>query len=199
MVGGPLRDAGHDVRLLDAECRRMTTAAVVRTVQAFRPGGVMTGHAGSTPAHPGLVARLPPGQAPRPAARTAPTRRSPLAGRVEWLHRAHGVRFITLADENPTTLRDVWGRFLEERAARRLPVRLFATIRATDIVRDADLLPLYRRAGILYVLMGIESTDGEVLKQINKGSTTRDDFRACQLLKQHGIFSILGHIVGFRD
>jgi len=76
---------------------------------------------------------------------------------------------------------------------------IHATIRATDIVRDADLLPLYRRAGILYVLMGIESTDDQVLRQIKKGSTTRDDYRACQLLRQHGIFSILGHIVGFED
>src|SRR5918994_763436 len=28
-VGGPLRDAGHDVRLLDAECRRLGEVAVV--------------------------------------------------------------------------------------------------------------------------------------------------------------------------
>ena len=58
---------------------------------------------------------------------------------------------------------------------RRLPVHFFATIRATDIVRDRDILPLYREAGILYVLMGIESTSDEVLRQIKKGSTTRED------------------------
>src|SRR3954469_13770287 len=81
--------------------------------------------------------------------------------------------------------------------ARKLPVRLFATIRATDIVRDRDILHLYREAGILYVLMGVESTDDEVLRQIKKGSTTREDFQACRLLKQHGIFSIIGYIVGF--
>src|SRR5207302_8799211 len=84
-------------------------------------------------------------------------------------------------------------------AARRLPVHFCATIRATDIVRDADLLPLYRRAGVLYVLMGIESTSDEVLRQIRKGSTTRHDFEACRLLKRHGIFSILGHIVGLEE
>jgi anaerobic magnesium-protoporphyrin IX monomethyl ester cyclase len=84
-------------------------------------------------------------------------------------------------------------------AARRLPVRFFATIRATDIVRDADLLPLYRNAGILYVLMGIESTDAMVLRQVNKGSTPEYDIEACRLLKQHGIFSVLGHIVGLGE
>src|SRR5262249_37346408 len=72
----------------------------------------------------------------------------------------------------------------------------FATIRASDIVRDREILPLYREAGILYVLMGIESTSDDVLRQIQKGSTTRDDYLACRLLKEHGIFSIIWHIVG---
>src|SRR5437660_555169 len=53
-----------------------------------------------------------------------------LAEEIAWLQRTHGVRFITLADENPTTLRPVWPRFLEELSARRLPVSYFATIRA---------------------------------------------------------------------
>src|SRR5262249_4894428 len=82
---------------------------------------------------------------------------------------------------------------------RRLQVHFFATIRATDIVRDADLLPLYRKAGILYVLMGIESTDGAILRRINKGSTPAHDVEACRLLKQYGIFSVLGHIVGLGE
>jgi anaerobic magnesium-protoporphyrin IX monomethyl ester cyclase len=122
-----------------------------------------------------------------------------LADEVAWLYHAHGVRFLTLADENPTTLRPVWRRFLEEVADRRLSVHFFATIRATDILRDADLLPLYREAGILYVLMGIESTDAALLRRVNKGSTPAEDVEACRLLKEHGILSVLGHIVGFED
>ncbi|HMF14321.1 MAG TPA: radical SAM protein, partial [Gemmataceae bacterium] len=122
-----------------------------------------------------------------------------LADEIQWLYRTRNIRFHTLADENPTTLRGVWQAFLEELASRRLPVHFFATIRATDIVRDADLLPLYRQAGILYVLMGIESTDGAVLRQINKSSTPALDVEACRLLKQHRIFSVLGHIVGFGE
>jgi anaerobic magnesium-protoporphyrin IX monomethyl ester cyclase len=320
MIGGPLLDAGHAVRLLDAECRRLSMPAILRAVREFHPDLVMTGHAGSTPAHPvcmellravkaaraqtvtvyggvyptyhaeriladepavdvivrgegeataaelaavmelrrplpgiaGLAFRaggrvvLTPERAPihdldtyrvgwelieywsdyncfglgRAAivqlSRGCPHRctycgqhgfwvrwrhRDPvkLADEIAWLHRTHGVGFITLADENPTTSRAVWQQFLEELTARRLPVYFFATIRATDIVRDADLLPLYRRAGILYVLMGIESTDGDVLRQINKGSTPAHDVEACRLLREHGIFSVLGHIVGLGD
>jgi anaerobic magnesium-protoporphyrin IX monomethyl ester cyclase len=334
MVGGPLLDAGHEVQLLDGECHHLGLRAILDAVRQFGPDLVMTGHAGSTPAHPvcvqllravkaafpevwtvyggvfpsyhaaailaqqsavdfivrgegeataaalveALAAAKPDsaqqgldshraadlrnilgiayradGQTyltpPRPPIRDLDAyrvgwelvpnwdvyrcfglgraaiiqfsrgcphqctycgqhgfwmkwrHRDPvrLADEIEWLHRTHHINFLTLADENPTTLQDQWRRFLEELAARRLPVSLFATIRATDIVRDADLLPLYRKAGILYVLMGIESTSDAVLRQIKKGSTTRHDFQSCQLLKRHGIFSIIGHIVGFED
>jgi anaerobic magnesium-protoporphyrin IX monomethyl ester cyclase len=328
-VGGPLLEAGHDVRLLDAECLHLNNGAIARAVHRLRPDAVMTGRAGSTPAHPicldmfraikrecpevltvyggvypsyhaqsilageravdvivrgegeasaaalagamhaagshavdglesalagvpGLAFRarrgiiLTPDRPPiqdldqyrvgwdlikdwdrytcfglgRAAilqfSRGCPHRctycgqhefwvrwrhRHPVrfAHEVERLHRDHGVRFITLADENPTTLQPVWRRLLEELAGRRLPVHFFATIRAGDIVRDAGLLPLYRAAGILYVLMGIESTDAGVLRSINKGSTPEHDIEACRLLKAHGIFSILGHIVGFQN
>ena len=323
MMGGPLIDAGHDVKLLDAECRRLSVETVIREVRQWRPDVVMTGHAGSTPAHPvcarllravkserpgvatvyggvyptyhaeHILAQEPlvdvvvrgegeataaalvraleaagPGPGPhlrnvagiafrdggdvvltdsRPPvpdldawrvgwelikrwddyqcfglgraaivqfSRGCPHRctycgqhgfwvkwrhRDPikLADEIEWLHHTHGVRFVTIADENPTTLQHEWRTFLEQIRARRLPVQFFATIRATDIVRDRHLLPLYRDAGILYVLMGVDSTSDEMLHQIRKGSTTREDYLACRLLKEHGIFSIIGHIVGF--
>src|SRR5207249_537715 len=51
-IGGPLLDAGHQVRLLDSEVRRLTMPAVLSAVRRFNPDVVMTGHAGSTPAHP---------------------------------------------------------------------------------------------------------------------------------------------------
>jgi len=122
-----------------------------------------------------------------------------LVDEIEWLCRERGIRFITLADENPTTMRSIWNAFLAELARRKLPVYFFATIRATDIVRDKEHLTLWREAGILYVLMGIESTDENVIRQINKRSTTRIDFEACRLLKEHGILSVLGHIVGLAN
>jgi anaerobic magnesium-protoporphyrin IX monomethyl ester cyclase len=329
MVGGPLLDAGHCVRLLDAECQHLTLAGIVQFVRRFAPDLVLTGHAGSTPAHPVCMNLLRAIKSQLPHVYTAyggvyPTYhaaeilaqeecvdlivrgegeatttqlvealavdqgRSPFSGckhltdvaglafragreitftpdrlpvhdldayrvgwelvpdwsryqcfglgtaaivqfsrgcphhctycgqhgfwvrwrhrdpvrlveEIAWLHRVHGVRFITLADENPTTLQPQWQRFLAELANRRLPVSFFATIRATDIVRDADLLGLYRRAGILYVLMGIESADGDVLKRIHKGSTPQHDREACRLLRRHGIFSILGYITGFEN
>src|SRR5207248_2898860 len=57
-LGGPLLDAGHEVQLLDAECLHLSTRQVLRAVARFRPDVVMTGHAGSTPAHPVCLALL---------------------------------------------------------------------------------------------------------------------------------------------
>ncbi len=330
MVGGPLLDAGHAVRLLDAECLHLSPRRVAQEAARWGAEVVMTGHAGSTPAHADCMATLAAVKEALPAtvtvyggvfpsyhgeqvlaaapvvdvvvrgegegaalalvealaasrAASAPVtlatalggvagltlragdnalataerpperdldrfrvgwelveswdryrcfglgraaivqfsrgcpyrctycgqhgfwvkwrHRDPerLAAEIEWLHRRHGVHFVTLADENPTTLQKPWAAFLEALAARRLPVRMFATIRATEIVRDAELLPLYRQAGLLYVLMGVDSTDEEVLAAVDKRSTPRHDLLACRLLREHGIHSVLGHVVGFRE
>src|SRR5438874_142671 len=58
MVGGSLIDAGHHVGLLDAECRRLSFERIVRAAVSFLPDVIMTGHAGSTPAHPVCVEML---------------------------------------------------------------------------------------------------------------------------------------------
>jgi anaerobic magnesium-protoporphyrin IX monomethyl ester cyclase len=320
MVGGSLLDAGHEVRLLDAERRHLPIKTIIEELGRFSPDMVMTGHAGSTPAHPVCVRMLKAIKRAFPEVRTVyggvyptfhaeeilqqeegvdvvvrgegeavaldlvqaiesgkplrdvqgiayraegeptltPSRppiqnldafpigweliqnwddyqcfgmgraavsqfsrgcphactfcgqkefwqewrhRDPVkvADEIEWLHRTYGVRFISLADENPTTDKPVWRHFLEELAARDIGVHFFISIRTPDIVRDSDILHLYKKAGIQYILLGVESVDPEVLKDIKKGSTTRQDLEACRLLKQHGIFSIVAHVVGLQQ
>ncbi|HET6215116.1 MAG TPA: cobalamin-dependent protein, partial [Micromonosporaceae bacterium] len=58
MVGGALRDAGFDASLLDAEAMRLRDDQIVERVRAAGPVAVMTGHAGSTPAHPVCMSML---------------------------------------------------------------------------------------------------------------------------------------------
>jgi anaerobic magnesium-protoporphyrin IX monomethyl ester cyclase len=118
---------------------------------------------------------------------------------LERLHREHGVRFFWLADENPTTLKDVWQQTLEEIARRELPIGLCASIRAQDIVRDADILHLYKQAGFLYVLMGVETVTDTTLARIRKGSQVDDAYQAVRLLRRHHIMSIVDYIFGLED
>lgn len=320
-IGGPLIDAGHEVRLLNAEEPLLADAEIVARVGAIAPDVVMTGHSGSTPAHPAALRMLAAIKAALPGittvyggvypsyhtrailnsapqvdiivrgegeatavrlvealacglplaqvagiafrdenltmveteaasvirdldscrvaweliedwdrhqcwglgraaiiqfSRGCPHRcsycgqrefwvrwrhRDParLADEIAMLHHRHGVNFITFADENPTTNPKLWRRFLEEMAAKALPVSLTAAMRATDICRDAELLPLYRRAGFCAVLMGIETTDAEVIDLIGKGSSETIDAQAIRLLRENGIIAIAAHVAGLGE
>lgn len=320
-IGGPLIDAGHEVGLLNAEPAMLNDAAIVRRVLAFAPDLVMTGHSGSTPAHPTVLRMLSaikaaaspivivyggvyPSFHARAILEAAPqvdvivrgegeqvvvqladalgTRRglSQVAGiccrddhgsivetppapvirdldnyRVAWelvedwddhrcwglgraaiiqfsrgcphrcsycgqrefwvrwrhrdpvrmadeialLHRRHGVNFVTFADENPTTNVKQWRRFLEEMSARAVPVALTAAMRASDLCRDAELLPLYRKAGFCAVLVGIETTDAKIIERVGKDSSETVDRRAIRLLQENGIIAIATHVAGLGD
>src|SRR5687768_10905508 len=55
-IGGALRDAGHEARLLDSEALRLGAGDVAAEAASWRPELIMTGHAGSTPAHPAVLA-----------------------------------------------------------------------------------------------------------------------------------------------
>jgi hypothetical protein len=70
MVGGPLIDAGHDVRLIDGECGRLSIGQIVGEVRRLGAEVVMTGHAGSTPAHPVCTALLRAMRAELPGVKT---------------------------------------------------------------------------------------------------------------------------------
>ena len=118
---------------------------------------------------------------------------------LELLRRQHDVRFVWLADENPTTEKETWKALLEEISRRELGIRICASIRAADIVRDADMLDLYRRAGFLYVLMGIETVTEETLHRIRKNSCLDDGYQAIRLLREHGILSIVDYIFGLDE
>lgn len=330
-IGGPLADAGHVVRLLDAEFGPMPVPRIVESAAAWDPDVVMIGHSGSSSGHPsamavargirrvlpgvwmvyggvfptyygpeiledepsvdlvvrgegeatavGLVAALAAGQdlgtvagvvyraGTKPGVRrepgadvvgspvanpAAPVIRDLDAWRVGWelidpsrytyyggrravvaqfsrgcphrchycgqhgfwrswrhrdpvrfaaelarLHRERGVELVNLADENPTASRDAWRAFLEALIAENVPLVLIGTTRAGDIVRDADILHLYRRAGVARFLLGLESTDDATLRAIHKGSTQAIDREAIQLLRRHGILSMAAWVAGF--
>src|ERR1041385_6193682 len=51
-LGGPLLDAGHEVKLLDAEFGPMTVEEIVFETERVNPDAVLIGHSGSTSGHP---------------------------------------------------------------------------------------------------------------------------------------------------
>jgi anaerobic magnesium-protoporphyrin IX monomethyl ester cyclase len=121
------------------------------------------------------------------------------AAEIAWLHREHGVELINFADENPTASRKAWRAFLEALIAENIDISLVASTRADDIVRDADILHLYKQAGFERFLMGMENTDEATLRLIRKGGGTVKDREAIRLLRRHDILSLATWVVGFEE
>lgn len=318
-IGGPLIDAGHAVRLVNADVAPMTPAQIVAALRADPPEAVLIGHSGSTSAHP-VVARLVPAiRAALPGVRivyggvfpsyhwetvlrdcpeidvivrgegeeTAPrlmvalatgaaletvpgiafrrdgqphatppapmlrdfttarigwelidfadhsywggrravihqfsrgcphpctycgqrgfwTRwrhRDPVAfaREIAWLVREKGVELVNLADENPTSSRKAWEAFLRALIAEDVKVTIIGSTRADDIVRDADILHLYKQAGCLRFLLGLEGTDEATLTAVRKGGSRPKDREAIRLLRAHGMIGLCTFAVGFAE
>ncbi|WP_103669521.1 magnesium-protoporphyrin IX monomethyl ester anaerobic oxidative cyclase [Pseudanabaena sp. BC1403] len=121
------------------------------------------------------------------------------AKEIAWLHRTHGVELINLADENPTVNKAIWRELCEAIIAENINVTIIGSTRADDIVRDADILHLYRKAGVERFLMGMENTDEATLKKIRKGGATQTDREAIQLLRKHGILSLATWVTDFEE
>jgi anaerobic magnesium-protoporphyrin IX monomethyl ester cyclase len=115
------------------------------------------------------------------------------------LHREHGVKVINFADENPTVSKKAWRLFLEALIAENVDLILVGSTRADDIVRDADILHLYKKAGWARFLLGLESTDEKTLALIRKGAATSTDREAIRLMRRHGILSMATWVVGFEE
>ncbi|HVI29964.1 magnesium-protoporphyrin IX monomethyl ester anaerobic oxidative cyclase [Hansschlegelia sp.] len=115
------------------------------------------------------------------------------------LHREHGVRVINFADENPTVSKKAWRAFLEALIAEKVDLILVGSTRADDIVRDADILHLYKKAGWQRFLLGLENTDQATLELIRKGGRAETDREAIRLMRRHGILSMATWVVGFEE
>jgi anaerobic magnesium-protoporphyrin IX monomethyl ester cyclase len=121
------------------------------------------------------------------------------ASEIAELYRRDGVEVFNLADENPTSSRSAWVEFLDALIAEDVPVTLVGSTRADDIVRDADILHLYKQAGVARFLLGIENYSEATLQKICKGGSVEKDREAIRLLRQHDILSMATYVVGFQE
>lgn len=122
-----------------------------------------------------------------------------LADEIEMLHHTYGIEVINFADENPSSNQRPWLAFLEALCQKNLPLILVGSIRADNIVRDAEYLPLYKKAGFERFLLGMENYDKDVLEKIKKSGTIAQDREAIRLLRKNDILSMATYVVGFYE
>jgi len=121
------------------------------------------------------------------------------ADEIETLVNDFKVGFFILADEEPTIHRKKFVAFCEELIARKVKVHWGINTRVTDILRDRDLLPLFRKAGLVHVSLGTEAAAQLKLDRFRKQTTIEENKLAIRLLKDAGMVAEAQFIMGLEN
>lgn len=115
---------------------------------------------------------------------------------LEMLHSRYGVNVAMITDEIPSLDAPRWQQILDLLIERRLDLALLLETRVDDVLRDADLLPRYRQAGIEHIYIGVESVDQATLDLFKKDLTVAQNKRAIELLNRNDIISETSFVMG---
>jgi anaerobic magnesium-protoporphyrin IX monomethyl ester cyclase len=122
-----------------------------------------------------------------------------VADELAYLYAAYQINVFMLADEYPTRNRERWETFLDAVIARDIPIHLMMETRAVDIIRDKDILWKYRKAGIIYISMGIGTAEEATLAAMRDEMTVEDIKPAFDILREQEIVSEASFMLGFPD
>ena len=118
---------------------------------------------------------------------------------LKILAQRYGVKIVWFADENFAADRDVAKQILEQIIEADLGLSLNLNMTAADVVRDADLIPLYKRAGVDYIVMGVETLKDELITSIRKNNPFEISKQAVSLLRENNIISLTNLIYGLEE
>lgn len=118
---------------------------------------------------------------------------------LELLSQRHGVEVAMLADEIPTFDRARWERILDLMIERQVPVKLLMETRVDDILRDADIMGKYRRAGVEHVYVGVEAGSQATLDLFKKDTKVEQSKRAIDLINNADMVSETSFVLGMPD
>ncbi len=122
-----------------------------------------------------------------------------IADEFEFCYENFGSKFLWLTDDNyglgkrADTLADelIKRRFSDE-------IMWFMQVRCDDVVENRNVLPKMRKAGLRWVLLGVESPSPCTLKSFRKETTPEMAVEAVKLLKKNDIFTQAMFIIGER-
>lgn len=122
-----------------------------------------------------------------------------VADELEQLYTSYQVNVVMITDEYPTKNRERWEALLDAIIARDIPVYLLMETRPADILRDRDVIWKYRKAGIIYISLGIETADQTALDAMKKEIGVKEMARVFDILREQEIVSEASFMVGFPD
>lgn len=118
---------------------------------------------------------------------------------LEMLNQRYGVNVVMLADEIPTLDQKRWVRILDLLIERTPGVKLLMETRVDDILRDADIMDKYQRAGVEHIYVGVESGSQATLNLFKKGTRVEESKRAIDIINQAGIVSETSFVLGMPE
>jgi len=123
-----------------------------------------------------------------------------VADEMELLNRTYGVKALTFMDDDFTSDRRKMVDLVDELEKRKLDVSWFCLSRAQNLIRDADLIPRLRRAGLYQVLIGIDGGTDEEIAEARKGPMkvgVQELKDLIQFLRKNDISTIATYLNGF--
>lgn len=120
-----------------------------------------------------------------------------VADELELLSGEYGIRTVNFLDDDFNASREKIVELCEEVLRRNLRIDWFFMGRAGNFVRDMDLVPLMKRAGCYFVLMGVEGSQDEERFRMLKGTSFEQIRQAVQTFRSHGIGTVGTFMVGF--
>lgn len=118
---------------------------------------------------------------------------------IEYLFKEYGVNVFFLADEYSTKTRKRWEKILDILIEKNLGVHLLVETCVGDIIRDRDIIWKYKKAGILFVYIGVEATNKKRLDQFKKNIKFKESREAIRIINEAGIISESSLILGMPD
>ena len=127
--------------------------------------------------------------------------RSPenIVEQLKILSGKYDVDYVWFADENFSADKETVKRLLELIIEANLNLSLNINMTAADVVRDADIIHLYKAAGVDYMVMGVESLKDNVIVGIRKNNPFEVSKEAVRLLRQNNILSLTNIIYGLEE
>lgn len=118
---------------------------------------------------------------------------------LEHLRDTYGVNVVMLSDEYPTRNRERWEQILDLIIERGTGVYLLLETCVGDIIRDADIMWKYKKAGVLHIYVGVEATNQEKLDHFKKDIACEDSREAIRLINEAGMITECSFVLGMPD
>ncbi len=118
---------------------------------------------------------------------------------IEMLGKTYGVQVAMLSDELPTFDRERWEGILDLMIERQVPVKLLMETRVDDILRDADIMWKYKKAGVEHIYVGVEAGTQETLDLFKKDTQVSQSKQAIDLINEADIVSETSLVLGLPD